>query len=410
MPKYCETPDGRLQALQGPSAFTNRAKSWRDRQNLKPLKKGRPRKTSTEASKSRQLHNGSAKHSLHEEDSHSQVPKKRLRLGSNDPFDNEKGTAAQHAATQIRNRQKRKPRRSVQRQIDPSLPSIVGDQSSDSMGSSDIFGRLMDPQPISEPAVDPFATADKVTDWNDDPQLGEMVELEDLYESQFQTTESAYHPATINDDLVYHLAYQPVTRSSADLPLPAVPTSLSTQGQSCNSSRLSNWPYSPCALPGDRLELGPWWTESLSTQPSDQYGMHHPPTPELANRMGNPYRYQDPVFYLSPNESTSGVLSSNFDLYLQAAPLPDFRNYEPGNDEEMLEIEQALSRTLDSFEEAHPDDSAPATAWFSYSESKRMLETRHRELCQASGSRVTQLAGLGPWYHTLDNWPSARKI
>lgn len=402
MPKYCETSDGKLQALQGPSAFTNRAKHWRARQNMQPLKKGRPRNNIPEGLPPEQSGHGLPKRAPNDEESHDAGRTKRPRLGADDPFDNQKGTVAQRTAVQIRKQPARKARRGAQVQAHPDSAS---DQPSDSVNPYSMSGNSTDPQPFNEAESRPLVAPDGSYSGRDP-----MADFEGFFINQFPLPQPTVDPSLIDHNPADQLTYGQQPFPSPDFTTPALTRGPSTQDHLLNSPQMDNGPYIPNEPPESMRGTGMQLPYDGTTQSGDHQTTHYPPVPDPANSIVNVYPYPGSTLNVRPNQPSLYDQSSGISTQVQVVPLYDFRDHHPRSNEELLEIQQALWRTLDSFGKAHPEEATPPIVWTSYNESWTILEARHRELCEASGSRVTPLAGLGPWYHALENWPSAMEM
>ena len=168
-------------------------------------------------------------------------------------------------------------------------------------------------------------------------------------------------------------------------------------------------PYdTPYALPEDMEEHGLQTCEYQNPMPDDCNGSQQRLFLGSSTLMDSSYGHAESSALDScRNNWSSGPIDGR---NVPETPMYDFREYEPLYDIEVMEIEAALHRTRRCFEEAHPFNVAPPTTWLSYNGARAVLETRHRNLCEAQGQRVTPLVALGPWYHTLDSWPLASEI
>lgn len=415
MPKYCETSDGSSQALQGPSAFTNRASSWRKRQKLSPPKKGRPRKHRPETSVEQESGNGCAQGAPDDEGSHQGARKKRPKSGGDDPSDHGRGTAAQQAAAQLGNKSGKKPQRGAQSQTSPDSASIVVDQPSRIGHPYYNLEGMTQLEPLGESGLgSPTAVDDPGSRQDQDP--GEMTELEGSYETQFLTPQDTIDPRLITYDPANHELYPQQPISSSMLPTSTLTPGPSNQGH-LDSPQSGEDPDSSQELPESEQAFSMQWSDDETMQPSEQFPTQYPPVPDPANTEDKWPSNQAPASNVTSGEPPvpsssdfgSNLSTQDHSTQGQVAQPFDFRDYEPRSDADIDEIQGALNRTINSFNEAHPNEIAPKTAWYTYNESFVILEGRHWELCEFYGSLVSPLAGLGPWYHALNHWRHAKE-
>ena len=478
MPKYCETPDGKLEPLQGPSAFTNRARNWRDIQGIKPLKKGRPRIGLTQTSKSEQgdqicsdlmpSHKASfrepaafqqnvdssapyspaifgqsayldsihpklqapdvltsidntdfaldnIKHGLNVEEADRAGHIKRWKVGGKTRLDNENGTTAQRATNQTRqNKAKKrpsfKPNRSNHdgdRQTTPLLSSGVINQPQRNPYLLSNDGGFSGSQPNVHPYFCPLVGDNEGFGWDNHPIPQTIAEPNNLYQCRFLPQEPNYQSDLASTNAMDRF----MDRSSTGLTVPAVSPDFPTQYPSLWSPPPRMTYDAPYAQSGDGVERSPQMRGIQGPMLGDCNGSQQWSLPGRFNPVDDIYGPDASLAQGSPPRVTSSIqVDGHNDPNLPATTRYDFRGYAPLYEIEVIEIEAALHRTRQCFEEAHPFDAVPPTAWLSYDGARAVLEVRHRELCDSHGQRVTPLAGLGPWHETLDNWPSAKEI
>lgn len=440
MPKYTETwrsVSGTTklvkERLQGPSAFTNRVITWRNKEGMPPPGKGRASQRNKEGSASQQFPDN--------EGPQGEGRRKRRKLGGSVPSNNNKGTAAQRATTQIRDRKAKAPRGMARGQVGPKSPVLSDDQTPEHVQPTH-WPPLAEPPPYGHPPSGPplFGLPPQMVGinpsaaFNTNINRGPMVDPEAEYPSQSPTQNPTYYP-TAGD---HHPAVQPVNNPGLLHPPhsapPTFPSGPYTQPQAIDPTIFAGGPYIQNEPPDSTPAFGQQLTGDYSSQPSSRSEMQYP-NPELKPFADSPYGHQQPDPSFRSNEPTSHGLNTINNTQVQAASefdfqdheptyqeesasqgldgnsnthhkvpqLPDLRDQEPIYETDMVEIELALARTQDSFAAVHEYERLPETVHASYNWNRYLLQLEHQRLCNLSGEPVTPLLGLGPWYGDFEN-------